>query len=702
MTSDQPGSAPPPPPNVAALVDAIDTRARQAGSEGASAVMQRMLGSVTEVLSGIQDRLDQLEDAVSAAAGAGGGGAALVEAVQSGLATFNARLGRLEEAFVQAVDESGSGTQAVVDEVRTVVTRALEESPAASGVDTSIDPETRDALTRIEAALSGLVAARDERSAQEVITMALVALGERLDGLERRLVVAVQQHASVEAKADLSTLDLGPQLAPLVERLDAAEARSEAAETSRREAVDATLAPLLDRLDDLDRRMGDTPRAVTTSVESVLGVVQARIADLEQLLRDRATEPIDPTTAVRAALAPVLERMDGLDASNRATAARASEGVGRVDASLAALPGRFTSLEERLSAVVSSLAEEPPSPVDPSVLARLEDAVDRLGRDEASARLLQLVEERMSVGLRAVTERTDEVRRAVDQLVETSTTAEDDGALDDVVASLRALQSATRDVPDEVATAVGSRLVPMADRLAGLDGRLDALHELVTRASAATPVDPSDALASLAAQVDAVSSRLGELADRPVPAIPPVPDPSEALAQITTRLEGLASQIADLARRPVPTAPDPSEALRRITSDLEALSGRVAELAARPVPTAPDPSRELAHLASALDALSARVGEERPSEPPVDIGAIVEQINGAVRREAELLTQRVAALAVGVEASRVLLEQQAQETENSIGRKAGEVTRRLAADFGIKTRRNGPGGRRDPRELGSG
>jgi hypothetical protein len=108
-----------------------------------------------------------------------------------------------------------------------------------------------------------------------------------------------------------------------------------------------------------------------------------------------------------------------------------------------------------------------------------------------------------------------------------------------------------------------------------------------------------------------------------------------------------------------------------------------------------------------LEAIEGLVREPPPppsmrSEPAVDQDAIVERITGAVRREAELLTQRVAALAVGVEAARVLLEQQLQETENTIGRKAGDHARRLAADFGIRTKRSAPGGRRDPRELGSG
>ena len=106
--------------SVAALVEAIDARARQAGQESASALLRGMLGSVSEVLTAIQDRLDHVEELLLGDGGAADAGG-VVPVVQEGLAAFNARLGRLEEAFVQAVDDSGSGTRAVVDEVRAAV-----------------------------------------------------------------------------------------------------------------------------------------------------------------------------------------------------------------------------------------------------------------------------------------------------------------------------------------------------------------------------------------------------------------------------------------------------------------------------------------------------------------------------------------------------------------------------------------------------
>ncbi|HUP86676.1 MAG TPA: hypothetical protein VM143_13510 [Acidimicrobiales bacterium] len=98
MTTDPPAASGP-PPNLAHLAMTIDG-------------LQPVLVSLTEVLGGVEGRLDHVEGVV-----------------RSGLDAFNARLARLEEAFVQAVDESGSGTKEVVDEVRAVVVQALEAAP---------------------------------------------------------------------------------------------------------------------------------------------------------------------------------------------------------------------------------------------------------------------------------------------------------------------------------------------------------------------------------------------------------------------------------------------------------------------------------------------------------------------------------------------------------------------------------------------
>ncbi|HEX7168494.1 MAG TPA: hypothetical protein VF230_16050, partial [Acidimicrobiales bacterium] len=112
--------------------------------------------------------------------------------------------------------------------------------------------------------------------------------------------------------------------------------------------------------------------------------------------------------------------------------------------------------------------------------------------------------------------------------------------------------------------------------------------------------------------------------------------------------------------------------------------------------------------AKALDGIVEQVAERvlAALRPVVEgaVGAIPAaddtRVVDALRRESELLTQRVAALAVGVEATRAMVEQLVDATEGSLGRKAGEVGRRLAADLGLRPRR--PVAGRRERELGPG
>jgi hypothetical protein len=721
----------PPAPNVAALVDAIDARAKQAGSEGATEVMQRMLGSVSDVLTAISDRLDHVEELLAhegpvGGSPAGAGANAVVEAVQAGLATFNARLGRLEEAFVQAVDDSGSGTQAVVDEVRSVVTRALEEAVPAGTTAPTLDPDTREALARVESALGAIAEGASVHPVEDALRMALSSVGDRIDALEHRLVAAVEARPPAEARADLSTLDLSAQL-----------------------------APVLDRLDYLERRIVETAKSGTgTTVEDAFELVQMRIAGLEQLVRTRASDRQDTGAEIRAALAPSLEKLQAVELNMRAN----RDQMARFDASLAALPGKFASLEERVWAVVSSLADgDGARGIDGAVLARLEEAVERLDRDEASARLVRLVEERMSAGLRAVTERTDEVRRSLEAFVASaaSTANASSAGADDVKARVEALTAEVRaltSLPDAVSTVLSARLGPLADRVGGLDARLDGLDARVAG------ID--DTVGQLHTSLDSIASmrlRLDEVAARPAPDVGVLSELRSRMDELSAiqvrlgELSGVVPLLDDLAARP--SARDGADA--EITAALAALNGRLDELSdssgddvtaaiaalsaslegrLEPLASNEEVTQAIATLGRdlerRLDALAAvepvgAGGEVAASDPDTraaivaltssladrfeaverridDLSRPSSTLEDLVRKETELLTQRVAALAVGVEATRALLEQQQMDAENRIGRKAGEVTRRLAADFGIRTGRSAPGGRgrRDPRELG--
>jgi polyhydroxyalkanoate synthesis regulator phasin len=156
-------SGPEPPANVAALVEALDQRARQAGSEGATTVLRGILGSVAEVLGRIEERLAGVEERL-AEAQPDSAGPHLSEQVQAGLAAFNARLGRLEEAFVKAVEDNGSGTDSVVERIRAVVEDALQQSQetAAAHATGGVDRELGSTVSELAPAVSELAPAVSE------------------------------------------------------------------------------------------------------------------------------------------------------------------------------------------------------------------------------------------------------------------------------------------------------------------------------------------------------------------------------------------------------------------------------------------------------------------------------------------------------------------------------------------------------------
>lgn len=128
-----PATEPEPATNVTVLVEALDERARQAGSEGAGTVLRGLVGSVAESLADLAVRLDRVEARVAAL----GEGGTVAQQVEQGLSAFNIRLGRLEEAFVQALDDSASGAEAVVAEVRSAVEAVVP--PRETSVETALE-----------------------------------------------------------------------------------------------------------------------------------------------------------------------------------------------------------------------------------------------------------------------------------------------------------------------------------------------------------------------------------------------------------------------------------------------------------------------------------------------------------------------------------------------------------------------------------
>lgn len=283
------GSPVAPSSSVSALVEAIDARARQAGSEGAATLLRGTLSSVSEVLTAIQDRLDRLEDLV---ADRPESVTSMSDQVQAGLASFNARLARLEEAFVRAVEDSGSGTD-VVDQLRQTVLRALQEAPVREdprldavahrleGLDHRLADQaelTRHLVERVDAAQQ----LRDEAEPAALADQAEVArqLVERIEEVRTADLAPLRRsiESLVEAQAQPVpvTVPEGPTASQLSDQVKEAVRREAELLTQRVAAlavgVEATRALLEQHVEETENSLGRKATEVTRRLALDLGL----------------------------------------------------------------------------------------------------------------------------------------------------------------------------------------------------------------------------------------------------------------------------------------------------------------------------------------------------------------------------------------------------------------------------------------------
>ncbi len=256
-----------PPSNVSALVEAIDARARQAGSEGAATLLRGTLASLSEVLSAIQDRLDHLEEALAERHEP----ISVSEQVQAGLNSLNSRLGRLEEAFVRAVEDSGSGTEAVVDQLRQTVVAALREAP---GRDTSAQPQVIPELEALAQRLEGVEGRLADQSelTRQMIERMEEAQSAEVEGLRRSIEALTESLA----KAPVPTTTDGASAAQVADRVTEAVRREAELITQRVAAlavgVEASRAMLEQHVEETENSLGRKATEVTRRLASDLGL----------------------------------------------------------------------------------------------------------------------------------------------------------------------------------------------------------------------------------------------------------------------------------------------------------------------------------------------------------------------------------------------------------------------------------------------
>lgn len=417
-----PGPPGDPPSNVSALIDALDERARRAGSEGATTVLRGILGSVAEVLNGIELRLGHIEDRMRDA-GTDDRAVAVGEQMQAGLNALNSRLGRLEEAFVKAVEDSGSGTDAVIEQLGRVVEAAVRDQQATTpSLPAPAPPEVTEGLAEVRDHLQELSAQLGQLA---VVRAEVRTLGNRLDEL-------------ADVRAELEGLtDLRQQLSHLVQVASKLDELSllppQPPETSD---LRTEMARIADQLGDLGDRAGMPADGGQSSQ-----IAEVR-ADVDQL----AAELVAQFADVRDRLADVAATVSDLGASLDSESVPATSPEPATTPALEALPdtvGELVAEVRELAAAVDDLREEltqqeerrrqEPVPVD-------RDTEASSSTLEATAMLTGQVSD-LSAAVRAQNEAIAELRAVAGSLRDLPAAvapAESDAALRASVDALRA------------------------------------------------------------------------------------------------------------------------------------------------------------------------------------------------------------------------------------------------------------------------
>ncbi len=345
-----PGGAGPPATDLTNLVEALDRRARQAGTEGASTVLRGMVGTITEVLGGLEQRLDRIEGGIAEANGAG------ASEMQGSLAGLHDRLGRLEEAFVQAVESSTTGSDALLAEIRATIEASTPDPPAPVDVGRELEGAVRETQTAVAETVAGI----DGRLSQ--LAEGIARLDERVASAE---TTSGKPHDDGEMLAGLAHLaDVVRSLEARMERVDQARNDDEGLR-----ALQESLVAVQTELSRLGGRLGDGSR----DERALAAIGELRAA--WEAGHDRLDRVVG---AVRAAVEGDASGPSGTrdlaTASQLRQLEAAIERLARNDSA-----GRLVGLvEARLSTGLDAMVARADSAADAS--ARVNDAVEAAAR----------------------------------------------------------------------------------------------------------------------------------------------------------------------------------------------------------------------------------------------------------------------------------------------------------------------------------
>lgn len=249
--------------------------------------------------------------------------------------------------------------------------------------------------------------------------------------------------------------------------------------------------------------------------------------------------------------------------------------------------------------------------------------------------------------------------------------------------SLEEVVARAADVPADLPAAAG-RIEAAAERLASLESQLQQRDAALAQIDGRMEGLESRVRAHLAGLTERVEGVMGAVTSSAAKS-----DPTQGLNAVAESVALLERTLVDIRER--------AERLEQATgSDRATLEQLQRDLGALPSPASADEVAE--RVVAALPE-----PQEIPLPPPPpdvpSVEAVASKVRDVLHSEFELLTQRVAALSVSIDATRTLLDQHVEDTAQSLGRRATEVGRKLAADLGFRPRKDD---RRDPRELNRG
>lgn len=432
-----------------------------------------------------------------------------------------------------------------------------------------------------------------------------------------------------------------PSVQALLDALDA-RARSQAEDAAGRllthalDRVGEALASIEQRLASLEQRADSAP-VFTQVVE-----LAARLERFEQAFYRAVSEGGDGSDVVRNIEAVVRQ--------GTADYVRALE-----------------ALRERQPA---------PEPVDLTpVIVRLDEVSAKIQRPTTDA--MRELAERLEAQL-------DRLHDSFPRLTELRQSWADE--FRPVVERLQSLEEAVgraADLPADLPAAAG-RIEAAAERLAGLETQLQQRDASLAQIDGRMEGLESRVRAHLAGLTERVEGVMGAVTSSAAKS-----DPTQGLRAVAESVAHLERTLADIRER--------AERLEQATgSDRSTLEQLQRDVGALPAPASADEIAE--RVVSALPEPQEVPPPPAPPEVP-SAEAVASKVRDVMHGEFELLTQRVAALSVSIDATRTLLDQHVEDTAQSLGRRATEVGRKLAADLGFRPRKDD---RRDPRELNRG